>query len=51
MGVLTQNGKWDRPVAYLSNRLDSLATGWPRCLRAIATVALLAQEATKLTSG
>uniref|UniRef100_A0A8C2RGB3 Uncharacterized protein n=1 Tax=Capra hircus TaxID=9925 RepID=A0A8C2RGB3_CAPHI len=52
MGVLTQTmGTWDRLVAYLSKRLDSVATGWPRCLRAIATVALLVQEAPKLTLG
>ena len=52
MGVLTQTVRmWDRPVAYLSRQLDSVATGWPRCLQAIATVALLVQEATKLTLG
>ena len=52
MGVLTQTVRmWDRPVASLSRRLDNVATGWPRCLQAIATVALLVQEATKLTLG
>ncbi|KAL6093820.1 hypothetical protein STEG23_031365 [Scotinomys teguina] len=41
----------DRPVAYLSKRLDSVAQGWPRCLRAIAAVAVLVKDADKLTLG
>ena len=44
-------GTWDRSVAYLSKRLDSVATGWPGCLCAVAAVALLVREASKLTSG
>ena len=52
MGVLSQTmGTWDRPVAYLLKRLDNVATGWPGCLQAVAAVALLIQEATKLTFG
>jgi len=52
MGVLTQTvGPWDRPVASLSRLLDSVATGWPKCLQAMAAVALLVREATKLTLG
>ena len=52
MGVLFQTmGTWDRPVAYLSNQLDNVATGCPGCLRVVAVVALLVQETTKLTLG
>ena len=51
-GVLTQTmGTWDRPMAHPSKQLDSVATGWLGCLRAVAVVALLVQEATKLTLG
>ena len=52
MGVLSQTmGTWDRPVAYLPKLLDNIATGWLGCLRAVAAVALLVREATKLTLG
>ena len=52
MGVLTQTmGIWNRPVAYLSKQLDNVATGWPGRLWTVAVVALLVQEATKLTLG
>ena len=50
MGVLTQTLEtWDRPIAYLSKRLDNVATGWPSCLQAVAVVTLLVREATKQT--
>lgn len=50
--VLTQRvGPWHRPVAYLSKQLDSVACGWPACLKAVAGTALLTQEASKLTFG
>ena len=52
MGVLSQiKGTWDRPTAYFPKQLDNVATGWPVCLQAVAAVALLVQEATKLTLG
>ncbi|ERE83902.1 neutral cholesterol ester hydrolase 1-like protein [Cricetulus griseus] len=51
-GVLTQAlGPWKRPVAYLSKKLDPVASGWPSCLKAIAAVALLVKDADKLTLG
>ncbi|KAK1338273.1 hypothetical protein QTO34_001388 [Cnephaeus nilssonii] len=47
-GVLIQTlDPWKRPVAYLSKRLDPVVAGWPACLRAVATTALLVKEADK----
>ena len=52
IGLLSQTvGTWDRPMAYLLKWLDSVATGWLGCLRAVAAVTLLVREATKLTLG
>ena len=50
-GLSQTIGTWDRPMAYLSKWLDSVAIGWQGCLRAVAVVALLVREATKLTLG
>ncbi|XP_041911254.1 uncharacterized protein LOC121677231 [Arvicola amphibius] len=51
-GVLTQKlGPWRRPVAYLSKKLDPVASGWPPCLRMVAAIAVLTKDAGKLTLG
>ncbi|XP_061476476.1 uncharacterized protein LOC133381406 [Rhineura floridana] len=52
VGMLTQAlGSWERPVAYLSKKLDPVSQGWPGCLRSIAATSLLLTEALKLTFG
>ncbi|RMB89934.1 hypothetical protein DUI87_33708 [Hirundo rustica rustica] len=52
LGVLTQKiGPWKRPVEYFSKQLDTVSSGWPGCLRAVAATVLLIQEARKLTLG
>jgi hypothetical protein len=51
-GVLIQApGPWKRLVAYLSKKLDPVASRWPTCLKAVAAVALLIMDADKLTLG
>ncbi|XP_019480900.1 PREDICTED: uncharacterized protein LOC109372292 isoform X1 [Hipposideros armiger] len=51
-GVLTQKlGLSQKPIAYLSKQLDSVAQRWPGCVRAVAATAVLVKEALKLTLG
>ena len=52
LGVLSQElGPWKRPVAYLSKKLDPVASSWPACLRALTATSTLVKEANKLTLG
>ena len=52
MGVLTQRlGSEPQPVAYLSKRLDPATRGWPPCLRNLAAIAIMIEDALKLSSG
>ena len=52
LGVLTQRlGPEPQPVAYLSKRLDPTAWGWPPCLRNLAAIAILIEDALKLSLG
>jgi hypothetical protein len=37
------------PIAYLSNQLDPIYSGWPACLKVLITAALLILEAQKTT--
>ena len=49
LGVLTQpGGPHQQPIVYLSKELNTIARGWPHCLRVIEAIALLAPEALKI---
>jgi hypothetical protein len=50
--VLTQVLEpWKCLVAYVSKKLDPVASGWPSCLQAIGATAVLVRDADKLTMG
>ncbi|KAK4810779.1 hypothetical protein QYF61_008751, partial [Mycteria americana] len=52
LGILAQRlGPYKRAVAYFSKQLDEVSKGWPGCLRAVAAVILIIQEARKFTLG
>ena len=52
LGVLTQRlGSEPKPVAYLSKRLDPTTQDWPPCLRNLAAIAILIEDALKLSFG
>ena len=51
-GVLTQRlGSEPQPVAYLSKGFDPTTQGWPRCLRNLAAIAVMIEDALKLSFG
>ena len=52
LGVLTQRlGSEPQPVAYLSKRLDPTSQGWAPCLRNLAAIAIMIEDALKLSFG
>ena len=52
LGVLTQRlGSEPQPVAYLSKRLDPTSRGWLPCLRNLAAIAIMIEDALKLSFG
>ena len=52
LGVLTQRlGCEPQLVAYLSKRLDPTTRGWPPCLRNLAAIAIMIEDALKLSFG
>ena len=52
LGVLTLRlGSETQPVAYLPKRLDPATQGWPPCLRNLAAIAIMIEDALKLSLG
>ena len=52
LGMLTQRlGSAPQPVAYLSTRLNPTTRGWPPCLRNLAAIAIIIEDALKLSFG
>ena len=52
LGVLTQRlGPESQSVAYLPKRVDPTTHGWPACLRNLAAIAIMIEDALKLFFG
>ena len=52
MGVLTQRlGSEPQTVAYLSKKLDPTTRGWTPCLQNLAAIAVMIEDALKLSFG
>ena len=52
LGVVTQRlASEPQPVAPLSKRLDPTAQDWPPCLRNLAAIAIMIEDALKLSFG
>ena len=50
--MLTQRlGSEPQPVAYLSKKLDPTTRGWPPCLQNLAAIAIMIEDALKLSFG
>ena len=50
--MLTQRlGPELQPVAHLSNKLDSTARSWPPCLQNLAAIAIMIEDALKVSFG
>ena len=51
-GVLTQRlGSEPQPIAYLSKKLNPTTRGWPPYLRNLAAIAIMIEDALKLSFG
>ena len=49
--VNSKVGVWAQPVVYLSKRLDPTTQDWPPCLRNLAAIAIMIEDALKLSFG